>query len=177
MILITAQQTTLKADIEANTDPAVSVHVVDARDNDIATAQQAIADWYNLQASPDYWCYKKALVPREEVEAAFVLQNLADITDTDRSRAMDFLRVRRDGINASDPMDRSGFDDVFSAAAGDETQQALIALWKRLVTNAERLFVQGAGAGSNADPDLMDVDAQEVGDLTGSDVREALQSA
>jgi hypothetical protein len=59
-------------------------------------------------------------------------------------------QINPDGINPSRTDQRAFFDDVFSAASGDSTRAALLALWKRLATRVEKLFATGTG--SDASP-------------------------
>jgi len=163
MGLTDAQKTTLKADILANTDPAV-VAALAAGDVGV------IANWYNQPASPDYWIYK-GVVPIDEVSAAIQLDDVANMTTGDNEKLKTFYTIRSvSGVFASKASDRVGFDDIFSAAAGDDSQQALIALWKRLASNVEKVFATGAG--TNATPS----DAGYFGPIAYQEIAQALNS-
>ena len=160
--LTDVQLTTLKADIEGNANQTV----IDAL---AAGANNAIASWYSGDASPDYWVYKD-LVPIDEVSAVIELDDVANMTTGDNEKLKTFYAIRQGGVFADKASDRDGFDDIFSAAAGDDSQQALIALWKRLANNLEEAFATGTG--TNGDPSIMAV----VGDCSLQNVRDALAS-
>ncbi len=164
MALTPAQLATFKTDIEANTDPAVVAGLANGDSS-------AIANWYNQNRSPDYWIFRN-MVESNEVRDVIDAQNIADITDADRGRCVDLLAIRADrGFNGEVLHDRSAWDDIFSAAAGNESQQAIAALWQRLATNAEHLFRLSTGTG--ADANNADTTGFQ-GNVTVSDVSQAL---
>ena len=160
--LTDAQWATFKADILANTNQTV-IDAVAAGDAGV------IAGWYSEDASPDYWVYKD-LVPIDEVSRVIELDDVANMTTGDNEKLKTFYAVRQGGVFASKQSDRDGFDDIFSAAAGDDSQQALLALWKRLASNIEKLFA--VGAGSSGTPS----DAGFLGQISYQDVARALNS-
>ena len=166
MALTPAQLTTLKANILANTDPAVIQAITDGANN-------VIADWYNQLASPAYWLYRNMVTP-SEIKQAIDINDMVNITDTDRSRVVDIIAIRSEiGFNGESASDRAAFDDVFSAAAGDNSQQAIAALWKRQGTYAEKVFSLGTDNGNNsANPDTTSFQ----GTLSFQDVVAALNS-
>lgn len=166
MSLTPAQLTTLKADIQGNTDPTVVQALADGNIG-------GVANWYNQDASPDYWIFRRD-VEANEVRDVIDVQDMADITDTDRSRAIDILAIRAEtGFSGENARDRSAFDDVFSAAAGDNSQQAINALWTRLATNGEKVFKLDTGTGATAGAaDTTDWQ----GNLSVSDINNALNS-
>ena len=162
-ILTDAQLATFKSDIESNTDTVVVAALA-------AGANNAIADWYSLVASPDYWVFKN-VVPISEVSSVIELDDVANMTSGDNEKLKTFYAIRSEsGVFASKQTDRDGFNDIFSSAAGDDSQQALVALWKRLANNLEELFATGAG--TNANPSTMATD----GNATLQNVRDALAS-
>ena len=166
MALSPTQLTQLKTDILANTDQ----QVVDG----IANGDfGSIASWYNENASPDYFIYRDA-VSSNEVRDVIDAQNIADITDADRGRCVDLLAIRAErGFSGESATDRSAWDDIFSAASGDESQQAINALWSRLATNAEKVFSLSTGSGANA----ANADTTEwQGYLSFAEVNNALNS-
>ena len=166
MALTSGQLTTLKADILANTDPAVIQALADGNDG-------AVAEWYNLDAAPDYWIFRD-LVPSDEVRDAIDAQNIADMTSADRDRTVLLLGIRSDrGFSGANTRDRSAWDDIFSTAAGDESQQAILALWSRAASNTEKVFVLGTNTGATSA--LADTTSFQ-GDITFRDVRDALNS-
>ena len=146
MAMTTAQLATFKAAIDAETDGELVGYRVSGADN-------SIAEWYSANASPDYWILRDD-VPSEEVANAINLQNMADITTADSGRAVQFFQIRAvngGGFHGSNASDRTAWDDVFSSAAGDESQQAIAALWQRTATNVERVFAAGAGGAGTSD--------------------------
>jgi len=162
--MTTAQLATFKADIQANANQTV----IDAL---AAGAHNTIAGWYNAQASPDFYIFR-SLVPIDEVSAAIELDDVANMTTGDNEKLKTIYSIRQGGVFASKLSDRTGFDDIFSAAAGDDSQQALIALWKRLANNVEKLFAAGAGVGTVGDP----ADAVLEGNVSSGEVTAALNS-
>ena len=159
--LTDAQLATFKVDIIANTNQAV----IDAL---AGGANNAIAEWYSTETA-DYWVYRD-LVPIDEVSAAIELDDIANMTTGDNEKLKTFYVIRQGGVFASKASDRNGFNDIFSAAAGDDSQQALIALWKRIANELEKLFATGSG--TNGSPSTTAV----IGDCTLQNVRDALAS-
>jgi hypothetical protein len=142
MALTPAQLTTLKTDILANTDQTVIDGIANGDSG-------AIAGWYNLDASPDFTVYKD-MVPLDEVMAAIELDDVMNMTTGDNEKLKTIFAVRQNGVYPAKQAERDGFDDCFSNVAGDDSQQALIALWKRSASNVEKLFATGTG--SDASP-------------------------
>ena len=165
MALTPAQETTFKTHIEANADATVIAALA-------AGAHNAIADWYNLNAVPDYWIFRKT-VSAKELSDAINLQNIADITTADSDRVVKFFQIRSfDGgaFSGESLSDRTAWDDVFSVAAGDESQQAIALLWQRIANNFETVFALSTGVGSNADPDTTSLQ----GSISTNEVSSAL---
>lgn len=158
MSLSPAQLVTFKADIVSNPEVAGDLSIGN---------NNGIRNWYNQDAVPDFIVYR-TLVPLDEVHEAIELDDVANITNTNSDRLVKFLSIRPGGVFASKVTDREGFDDIFSAAAGNDSQQALIALWKRLANNIEKLFATGTG--SDGDPAIMSYE----GIVSLQDVRNAL---
>lgn len=165
MALTDAQLTTLGNDIRANSNQTV----IDAL---AAGAIGVIRDWYNGDASPNYWIYR-GMVPVSEVRNAIDSQNLVDITTADLERAQALLDIRAEiGFYGTNSRDRSAWDDVFSAAAGDESQQAIAALWTKLATELEKAFKLDTGTGAANDADTSSVVGETV---TTQEVDRALE--
>lgn len=140
-----AQLQTFATALQAETDQTIVGALAAGANNEIVT-------WYALDASPDYWIYRKS-IPAKEVADAINLQNIVDITATDKDRALAMFAIRNlDGGEFSGEVasDRSAWDDVFSAAAGDESQQAIAALWTRPANNFEKVFALSTGSGADA---------------------------
>jgi hypothetical protein len=156
--------------MQAETDPVV-VAALAAGNN------TGLRDWYSGDAVPAYWIYRKS-VPVREVAIAVNLQNMVDITATDKDRALAIFTIRNlsgdeggGAFNGEVASDRSAWDDVFSSAAGDESQQAIAALWTRAATNFEKVFALSTGSGADA----ANADTTELQDvLTLQDIRDAV---
>jgi hypothetical protein len=164
MSLSAAQLPAYKADILANTNQAV----IDAL---AAGANNAITDWYNLDASPDYFIFKN-MVTSDEIRAVINAKNLVDITAADLDRVEALLNIRADlGFSGAVADDRAAWDDVFSAATGDQSQQAIAALWARVATNIEAVYALSTGTGADA----ANADTTSFqGDVTLQNTRDAL---
>lgn len=164
MALDASQLAAYKADILANTDPVIVQALSDGANN-------VITNWYNEDVSPDYWIYRD-MVPTENVRDAINANDLVNITTADSDRVIKLLSVRQErGFSGADADDRAAWDDVFSAAAGDKSQQAIAALWTRTATNIEKLFSLSTGSGvdaANADTTSFQ------GAVTLQDTRDAL---
>jgi hypothetical protein len=133
---------TFGAAIDAETDPELVGYRV-------AGASNAIANWYNQQQSPDYWIYRN-LINIEEVQAAIELDDVVNMTTADVEKLNSIMNLRANaGFNGSKQSTRDAFDDVFSAAAGDDSQQAIAALWTRVANRIEVVFATGAGTAIN----------------------------
>ena len=171
MGLTPSQLTDLKTDIQGNSNQTV----IDAL---AAGDVGAIAGFYNLGASPDYWIFKNE-VPASELSQAIDLQDMVDITAADKDRVLAMFEIRTlanpdDAVfHGDDPRTRSAWDDVFSAASGDNSQQAINALWTRVATNAEKVFSLSTGSGANKNN--ADTTSWQ-GTLTHQDVSAALMS-
>lgn len=166
MTLTNTQLQTLKTDIQANVDATVVQALADGNIG-------AVKDWYNQTASPDYYIYRDK-VESEEIRDAINANNIVNITTADLERTQALLEIRAErGFSGADVDDRAAWDDVFSATAGDQSQQAIAALWSRLATNAEKVFALSTGNGAAA----ATADTTEwQGTLSLTDVSNALNS-
>jgi len=166
MALNASQQVLFKVDILASTDPIIIQGLADGNHG-------VIAQRYNESVVPDYWIFRE-LVPSDEIRDAIDAQNIADITSADRGRVVDLLTIRQErGFSGADARDRSAWDDIFSTAAGDESQQAILVLWTRLATIAERAFALLTDTGVSAA--TADTTSFQ-GNLSSLDVTNALNS-
>jgi len=166
MALNAAQKTLLRIDILASTDPIIIQALLDGNHG-------VIAKRYNENVVPDYWIFRN-LVPSNEIRDAIDAQDIANITSADRGRAVDLLTIREErGFSGANARDRSAWDDIFSVAAGDNSQQAILVLWTRLATIAERVFALSTDTGATqATADTTSFQ----GPLTLDDVTKALNS-
>jgi hypothetical protein len=160
MSLTSQQKATLKAHIDASSDLNVYPNNSDGN--------SSIAQLMNLNAAPAFTVWKTS-ISRNDVGKAFVATALAAITSGNNDKLANFA-AWNETIDPSRADQRAFFDDVFSVAAGASTRAALLALWKRLATRAEKLFATGTG--SDAVPATMGFE----GALTFNDVEEARNS-
>lgn len=162
MALNPAQIQTLSDDIAINTDPIV-VDALTLGDNN------AIRAWYNDQASPDYWIFE-LLLSLDVVGTQLDGEDVANITAANADRLAVFFQVNPGGILPARSDHRAFFDDIFSGALGATTRANLEALWRRLVTYAEQLYVTSTGTGAQNDPDTPTF----LGQISLQDVRDAV---
>lgn len=142
MHLTDAQIQTLRAALLAETDPTF----VGYRNNG---QTPLMAAFFNANSTFIVW---KTSVPRNEVGKTFVATGLAAITSGNNDKLANFA-AWNETVNPSRLDQRQFFDDIFSVAAGASTRAALLALWKRPATRAERLYATGAG--TDAAPGLL----------------------
>lgn len=169
MPLTDAQLATFKADILANTDPAV----VTALGNGDAGS---IAAWYNLDASPDFWAWKEKL-PEEDIyrltspnATTWDWTFFAGMTGGEQNAWARMLGPSA-CLEMSLPQVRSGLDAIYSGPQGGADANAHIkAMGRELASNAEKLFASGTG--STADPATRTF----TGLISHSDVSAALNS-
>ena len=173
MQLSSAQQSSLVADIAANTNTVVyqgsTVQIKDlAKNSDTAAV---VANWYNQLTGTDFWVYRTDVA---EAEIFF--------TTSDQGTNFTFVgngfigrsagefeawnKLFPNGrMDASRPNVRAAVSDVLSGtgnAAANRTHVAHIT--RRKTSNIERLFATGTG--STGSPGIMAVE----GVLTGSDI-------
>lgn len=156
--LTTQQLATLKTAIEA--DPVLAAWPnTDGGNIEIAKAM-------NLNAAPTFTVWKTA-VSIGDVGRAFNAAELAGLSSLNHTRLQTLAIYLSSGVNPSTAAVRAFFDDIFSGSGGANTRAALLALWKRLATRAEKLYATGTG--SDASPATLVVE----GALTVRDVETA----
>jgi hypothetical protein len=165
--LTAAQLSSLKNDILA--DGALSAQPNNPDGN------AAIANAYNLPASPAWTIWRKA-VPLSEIAKALNGTELAGLTSLNHTRLQTVITLTNaaGGADPSDADNRAFFDDVFSGAGGTNTRASLLALWKKFATRAQKLF--STGTGSDASPATTAANVGESFLLTGADVEQARNS-
>lgn len=144
MSLSTAQLTTLKADIDANSGPGGDFEGIP----NTPDGNQAIAEAYNLQASPDYYVWQM-LSSLAETGMALLLSDVSGLTTANSNRIQVSFQVRPNGFEPSLQSDRALFGDVFSVAGASGTRSKLLTAWQRLATRAEKVL-KSAGTGTQA---------------------------
>lgn len=165
MPLDQSQLVTFGNHIRANTDQTV----IDAL---AAGNLNAIRDWYNQDASPNFW----VLLDQLEVDSAIE----AIDWDTDYAAIKDdmstFLLLFRNGTYATrGPGARAALDNVFSGASASKS--AILGVATRLATYAESLFAVTATGPGGGDGSAQAQSANTVflGDVTAQDVDLALE--
>lgn len=155
--LTTAQLTTLKAAILAETDPTfVALRV--------ANNETGMAAWYNADAVPVFFMWRTAVTIRETGQA-FNGAEWAGMTGANHTRLQTVAQYLT-SYNASLADVRAMFNDIWSGAGGILTRASLLALWKRSARRVEKLFATGLG--TDAAPALFifegAIDAQHISD-------------
>ena len=147
-ILSNQQLIGLKADILA--DP-----ILDAEPNN-SDGAFAIAIAYNLLAVPDFTVWKSR-ISIDEIGDAIDGSELESLTTAETNRLQVLAQyAMAGGIEPSRLDRRAFFDQIFSAAGGQITRPALLALYKRLANRLEKLF--STGTGSDAAPAVLVVE-------------------
>lgn len=172
--LTPAQLTTLRADINANTatipagipDCGNYVGLQAKNVPNVTDGNLCLARFYNTDSNPAFIVWKTN-VPLVTVGNTFNPTDLAGLTSLNTQRLQNLAAWLTTGVNPSLASVRQFFDDIFSGAGGANTRTALLALWKRTATRAERLYATGTG--SDATPGLLVFE----GSLSGSDVDSA----
>lgn len=159
-----AQLTALKAHIQA--DGALSALPSNS------DGHFAVAAAMNLPASPNFTIWKK-MVPLGEIANAINGTELAGLSSLNHTRLQTVVTLTNaaEGANPSKADQRAFWDDIFSGAGGTNTRAALLALWKKLATRAEKLF--STGAGSDASPATTDANIGSGFLLAAGDVEAA----
>lgn len=161
MPLTTAQATTLKAAIAAETD----VTLVAFR---LGGSTGSIAEWYSL-ADPAFVVWKTN-VPVNSVGDNMVGTEFAGLTSLNATRLQTIAQYSPNGINPSLADRRQFFDDIYSGAGGALTRAKLLILWKRAALRVEKLYATGTGT------DTTPATLVFEGRITNSDVLQALAS-
>jgi hypothetical protein len=167
-MLTAPQKTALKNAIDA--DPAL-VGLANSPDNAIA-----IAEIFNLAASPDFWVWRTKISESEITQLPGPdATNWSWNTYKTQSVTEQNTWVRMFNstytINPSLANVRAGIADIFQGSAAQNTQRThVLACCRRKATRAERLFATGTG--STADPGTMVLE----GKLLWQDVQEARAS-
>jgi hypothetical protein len=109
-----------------------------------------IARLLNLAAAGPNNVAWKTSVPIGDVGKALNGTELAGLTSLNHTRMQTLAIYLSSGVNPSLASNRQFFDDIFSGAGGVNTRAALLALWKRVMTRAEKVYATGTG--SDASP-------------------------
>ena len=170
-MLTTAQLTTLKAAILAETDAAF----VAAR---TAGSSGEMADWFNVIATPSYFVRRSSLSRHDILtgtssdNTTFTWTGAGYITRSQGER--DAFREMFNSTGSVNPWlgtIQSAFNDIFSGtgAAAVANRTHILAMSRREATRGEKVFAVGLGTG--ASPSVMGFE----GDITISDIDNALR--
>jgi hypothetical protein len=134
-----ADYATLRADIVAT--PGLTAAVT-------ASDWQAVADYYNNAATPDFWLWRNN-IPSVEYRKALVGADIETLT-VGKARSFEWLTgALLLPIDATDPNMQTSLGSVFGAGTPSRTN--LIALAKMRATRAQKLYVvSGTGALNDA---------------------------
>ena len=134
-MLTDSQLLTLKSAIAAETDPEfVALRT--------AGSTGLMAEWFNADSTFVVW---KTSVSVQAVGQALNSSEVAGLTTANTSRLQVLQQYSGGSFNPSLADTRSGFDSIFSGASGALTRAALLVLWKRKATRAEKIFATGTG--------------------------------
>ena len=137
MALTPAQRTTLAAHIRANTDPAVVTALSTRNDT-------KLAELYNSASSFIVW---KKSIPTSDVGVTVNYIAVEAMTDANRTRITTFYAMNPVSFAPRSDI-RSFWANTFSGALGGEgqnTRDALEALWRRAALLVEKVFATGTG--------------------------------
>jgi hypothetical protein len=180
MALTTSQLTALKAAIAANTNTIPAGHpwsgaFVGQQINTLANGSDqnaAIAGWYNLQASPSFTVWKTN-VSLTEIGDKIDGTELEGLASLPLTRLQTIGLYSAAGVNPSLADRRAFFDGVFNGAGGVTTRPNLLALWKLLATNAQKLANFSTGTGSDGSPATLAANISQTFLLTAAEVESA----
>jgi hypothetical protein len=146
MDLTPTQQATLVADIAA--DPVLSQQ---PQNSDGASA---VAEAYNVVATPDYWVYRTNVARREYLfgtspgGTSFTFQGNGFITRTAQELTTwrELFHPTTDTTDPSLPTVQQALLDIFSGPGNAQQNRVHIGhMSRRLATRVERLYVTGTG--------------------------------
>jgi hypothetical protein len=163
MPLTTAQLATLKTAI--NADGTLSALPL------TSASSLIIRDAFNAPASPAFTVWRTN-VGITETGASFNGSEWAGMTSANHTRLQTVAQYADAGYNAAKADIRAMFNDIWSGAGGTLTRAALLVLWKRLATRAEKLYATGPGTGSDASPATLVFE----GAITADEVQAARES-
>jgi hypothetical protein len=128
----------------------------------------AIAAALNVDASPAFWVYRRA-IPSAEIGKKVNYVAVAAMTTANLQRVSDFLRLNISEFDGRDDV-KTFLSDTFSGALGGQgqaTRDALDLMLRRLATRFERIYATGTG--STAAPGTLVLE----GPLSYQDVEQA----
>ena len=116
----------------------------------VLTGQDSvIAAWCNALADPAVIAWKTSITT-QQIGEAMNSTEVGGLTTANTNRLMVMESYSGGTFNPSRADTRAGFDGVFSGAGGVLTRAALLVLYKRSATRAEKALATGTG--SDASP-------------------------
>jgi hypothetical protein len=169
MNLTPAQLVTLGNHIRANTDASVIQWVTDNNFN-------AIRDWYNAQASPDFWIFRWE-VDTDEVRRSLDADECMTANKFPDIARWNFDNLMRNGTyNPTEQNNREFLALIFSAAQMPLSRNAVLQDATELATEAEKVFAIPATGPAGGDGSSQSNSAEAVtkGLLNTDDVADAM---
>ena len=117
-------------------EPSLAQAVLTGQDN-------VIAAWLNALAVPPFIVWKTSIT-KNQVGEAMNSAEVGGLTTANTNRLM-VMQAYSEAFNPSRADTRAGFDGVFAGAGGVLTRAALLALYKRSATRAEKVLAVGNG--------------------------------
>lgn len=175
MALTQSQKLTLRTHVQANTTVLpfsggdAQIAAVFAGPSLGAGDAALIAEHYNALGAAGTHTAWKSLVPIGDIGRAINAAELGGLSTLNNTRIQTLCVLLQGGVSPALASQRAFWDDVFSGAGGVNTRAALLALWKRLMRNVEKVFATGTG--SDASPATLTfegtVDANDIQDIHG----------
>ena len=155
MPMNSSQLAILKTNLAANTATIGGVQIKDLEHTD--DNAQAIVDWYNVVASPDYWVWRTSVSELEFTRGVSVdgtVWSWTTYIGRSQGERDAWARLFMGGGSGSNPSlsnVRQGVADIFSGAGGATQRTHLLTVARRKVTRGEKLFVAVATGPGNDD--------------------------
>ena len=155
MALTEEQIATFSTDIETNTDPVIVQALAEGNNN-------AIRDWYNGQASPDFYLWRTSMAVAEIREQHLNWEEVVTSLTTNGLLSL-LVLTQQESVDPSRESIRGAFAAIFSGPNLAATRTALLAAATRLASYAQRLFAEGEGTPGS--PALAAVEVVTIDDV------------
>lgn len=167
MTLTSTQLVTLKDHIVANTDQTVIDALAEGNNN-------AIRDWYNTDASPNFWVFRSFVSDMDLKESAIDWTEHLALTLVEL--AVFEKLIAGGGFNPENENVRNGLAAIFAGGFQANTRNAILDLAARLATEAETVFATTATgpAGGDGSAKTQAAIAVVEGNLSTQDIRDAV---
>ena len=162
MALTEEQIATFATDIEANTDPVIVQARAEGNNN-------AIRDWYNTEASPEFYLWRTSMSVAEMRTEHFNWAEIVNSLNTNGLLSL-LLLIGQESLDPRKECIRQAFASIFSGPNLENTRTALLAASMRLAGYAQKLFADlTEGNGEEDQPAIAVVET-----ITTVDVRAAV---